>query len=39
MVFADGHVVFIRDTVAYGVVNALGTRNNGQYEQGQDYTP
>ena len=39
MVFADGHVVFVRDTISYDVVNALGTRNNGRYEIGLDFTP
>jgi prepilin-type N-terminal cleavage/methylation domain-containing protein/prepilin-type processing-associated H-X9-DG protein len=34
MVFADGHVTYMRDTVAYAVVNALGTRSNGANEQG-----
>jgi prepilin-type N-terminal cleavage/methylation domain-containing protein/prepilin-type processing-associated H-X9-DG protein len=35
--FADGHVTFMRDTVPYNILNALGTRANGQAEIGLDY--
>jgi prepilin-type N-terminal cleavage/methylation domain-containing protein/prepilin-type processing-associated H-X9-DG protein len=38
MVFADGHVLYIRDTIAYPVISALGTRSNGVNEIGLDYT-
>jgi prepilin-type N-terminal cleavage/methylation domain-containing protein/prepilin-type processing-associated H-X9-DG protein len=34
MVFADGHVSFIADTIAYAVESALGTRSNGSHELG-----
>jgi prepilin-type N-terminal cleavage/methylation domain-containing protein/prepilin-type processing-associated H-X9-DG protein len=37
IVFADGHVVFMRDTVPYQVINALGTRNNANNEIGLDF--
>jgi prepilin-type processing-associated H-X9-DG protein len=36
MLFVDGHVAFINDTIAYAVVNAMGTRSNGQNEVGLD---
>jgi prepilin-type N-terminal cleavage/methylation domain-containing protein/prepilin-type processing-associated H-X9-DG protein len=38
MVFADGHVSFVKDSIPYPVVNALGTRSNGRNEAGLDYT-
>jgi prepilin-type processing-associated H-X9-DG protein len=30
--FADGHVVFIRDTINLATIRALTTRDQGQYE-------
>jgi prepilin-type N-terminal cleavage/methylation domain-containing protein/prepilin-type processing-associated H-X9-DG protein len=36
MLFVDGHVSFINDTISYAVVNAMGTRSNGQNEVGLD---
>jgi hypothetical protein len=33
MLFADGHVYFVADTINYEVENALGTRSNGEHEQ------
>ena len=33
MLFADGHVFFVSDTINYEVENALGTRSNGEHEQ------
>jgi prepilin-type processing-associated H-X9-DG protein len=38
MAFADGHVSFVRDSIAYAVVNSLGTRSNGRNEAGAGYT-
>jgi prepilin-type N-terminal cleavage/methylation domain-containing protein/prepilin-type processing-associated H-X9-DG protein len=38
MAFADGHVAFVHDSIAYAIVNALGTRSNGRNEAGLDYT-
>lgn len=32
MVFADGHVVFVRDTVSFAVLRAMATRDQGKYE-------
>jgi prepilin-type processing-associated H-X9-DG protein len=37
VVFVDGHVVFLRDTVNYNVISALCTRSNGTNEIGFDY--
>jgi prepilin-type processing-associated H-X9-DG protein len=36
-VFADGHVVYIRDSISLDVIKALGTRANGENEQGFEY--
>jgi prepilin-type processing-associated H-X9-DG protein len=38
ILFTDGHVSFASDSIAYAVVNAMGTRNNGRNEAGLDYT-
>lgn len=39
MVFADGHVVFVSETISFAVENALGTRANGQNEIGLNLDP
>src|SRR5262249_50751663 len=36
MLFADGHVSFVSETISYLVEVALGTRANGQNEVGLD---
>jgi prepilin-type processing-associated H-X9-DG protein len=36
-VFADGHVTWLRDTVAVDVLKAMGTRNNGTNEAGLEF--
>jgi prepilin-type N-terminal cleavage/methylation domain-containing protein/prepilin-type processing-associated H-X9-DG protein len=38
MLFADGHVSFVHDSIAYPVVNALGTRANGRNEVGLEFS-
>jgi prepilin-type N-terminal cleavage/methylation domain-containing protein/prepilin-type processing-associated H-X9-DG protein len=38
MLFADGHVSFVRDSIAQSVLIAMSTRNNASNEQGLDYT-
>ncbi len=32
MVFADGHVVFVRDSISFAVLRAMATRDQGKYE-------
>jgi prepilin-type N-terminal cleavage/methylation domain-containing protein/prepilin-type processing-associated H-X9-DG protein len=36
--FADGHAVYMRDTVPYNIILALGTRSNGSNEIGLVYS-
>ena len=42
MVFADGHVLYVRDSIAFGVLRAMATRDQAKYEsaiEGIDESP